>query len=72
MNRKSLETLKHFREHGRSLRGIVGALDYRQRNFTLLRLLFAGFRNSVRKMIRFALDGVTAFSRVPLRAALQA
>lgn len=26
--------------------------------------------NSVRKMIRFALDGVTAFSRVPLRAAL--
>ena len=32
---------------------------------------FAGVSKfSVRKMIRFALDGVTAFSRVPLRAAL--
>ena len=43
-----------------------------KQNFTLLRLpRFAGVSKfSVRKMIRFALDGVTAFSRVPLRAAL--
>ena len=48
MNRKSLETLKHFREHGRFLRGIVGALGYRQAELTLLRrLVLQGFRNSV-------------------------
>lgn len=72
MNRKSLETLKHFREHGRFLRGIVGALGYRQAELHFVAPpRFAGVSKfSVRKMIRFALDGVTAFSRVPLRAAL--
>ena len=33
MNRKSLETLKHFREHGRFLRGIVGDLGFVQHEF---------------------------------------
>ena len=65
MNRKSLETLKHFREHGRFLRGIVGALGYRQAELHFVAPpRFAGVSKfSVRKMIRFALDGVTAFSR---------
>lgn len=72
MNRKALETLKQFREHGRFLRGIVGALGYRQAELHFVAPpRFAGASKfSVRKMIRFALDGVTAFSRVPLRAAL--
>lgn len=63
MNRKSLETLKHFREHGRFLRGIVGALGYRQAELHFVAPpRFAGVSKfSVRKMIRFALDGVTAF-----------
>ena len=72
MNRKSLETLKHFREHGRFLRGIVGDLGFVQHEFHFVAPpRFAGTSKfSVKKMMRFALDGITAFSRVPLRLAL--
>lgn len=72
MNRKSLETLKSFREHGRFLRGIVGALGFVQHEFHFVAPpRFAGTSKfSVKKMMRFALDGITAFSRVPLRLAL--
>ena len=72
MNRKSLETLKNFREHGRFLRGIVGDLGFVQHEFHFVAPpRFAGTSTfSVKKMMRFALDGITAFSRVPLRLAL--
>lgn len=72
LNRKALETLKRFREHGRFLRGIVGDLGYRQAELHFVAPpRFAGVSKfNVRKMLHFALDGVTAFSRVPLRAAL--
>ena len=72
MNRKSLETLKNFREHGRFLRGIVGDLGFVQHEFHFVAPpRFAGTSKfSVKKMMRFALDGITAFSRVPLRLAL--
>ena len=72
MNRKSLETLKLFREHGRFLRGIVGDLGFVQHEFHFVAPpRFAGTSKfSVKKMMRFALDGITAFSRVPLRLAL--
>ncbi|WP_277301226.1 glycosyltransferase family 2 protein [Veillonella montpellierensis] len=72
MNRKSLETLKLFREHGRFLRGIVGDLGYRQAELHFVAPpRFAGkSKFSIRKMIRFALDGIAAFSRAPLRMAL--
>ncbi len=72
MNRKSLETLKLFREHGRFLRGIVGDLGFVQHEFHFIAPpRFAGTSKfSVKKMMRFALDGITAFSRVPLRLAL--
>ena len=72
MNRKSLETLKHFREHGRFLRGIVGDLGFVQHEFHFVAPpRFAGTSKfSVKKRMRFALDGITAFSRVPLRLAL--
>ena len=72
MNRKSLETLKHFRDHGRFLRGIVGDLGFVQHEFHFVAPpRFAGTSKfSVKKMMRFALDGITAFSRVPLRLAL--
>lgn len=72
MNRKALETLKKFREHGRFLRGIVGDLGYRQAELHFVAPpRFAGVSKfSVRKMIRLALDGILAFSRAPLRMAL--
>ena len=72
MNRKSLEVLKTFRENGRFLRGIVGDLGFVQHEFHFVAPpRFAGTSKfSVKKMMRFALDGITAFSRVPLRLAL--
>lgn len=72
MNRKALETLKKFREHGRFLRGIVGDLGYRQAELHFVAPpRFAGVSKfNVRKMIRLAIDGIAAFSRAPLRMAL--
>lgn len=71
MNRRALETLRQFREHGRFLRGIVGDLGYRQAEIHFVAPpRFAGkSKFSVRKMMHFALDGIAAFSNVPLRAA---
>lgn len=72
MNRKALDTLLQFREHGRFLRGIVGAIGYNQGEIHFVAPpRFAGkSKFSVRKMLHFALDGIAAFSNVPLRAAL--
>ena len=72
MNRKALETLRRFREHARFLRGIVGDLGYRQAELHFVAPpRFSGVSKfSVRKMIHFALDGIAAFSKVPLRIAL--
>lgn len=72
MNRKALNTLKRFREHGRFLRGIVGDLGYKQAELHFVAPpRFAGVSKfSVRKMIHLALDGVAAFSTVPLRLAM--
>ena len=71
MNRRALQTLRKFREHGRFLRGIVGDLGYRQAEIHFVAPpRFAGkSKFSVRKMMHFALDGIAAFSNVPLRAA---
>lgn len=71
MNRKALNTLLKFREHGRFLRGIVGDIGYNQAEIHFVAPpRFAGkSKFSVRKMLHFALDGIAAFSNVPLRAA---
>ena len=54
------------------MRGIVGDLGFVQHEFHFVAPpRFAGTSKfSVKKMMRFALDGITAFSRVPLRLAL--
>lgn len=69
IDRKVLETFKLFREHDRFIRGMMGDIGYKQ---TTLHFIapkrFAGkSKFSVRKMLRFALDGITAYSRLPLR-----
>lgn len=71
MNRKALNTLLQFREHGRFLRGIVGDIGYNQAEIHFVAPpRFAGkSKFSVRKMLHFALDGIAAFSNLPLRAA---
>ena len=72
MDRKAVDALNRFRERARVIRGMVNNLGFR---YTTLEFVapprFAGHSKfSLRKMLRFALDGITAFSRVPLRLAL--
>ena len=72
MDRKAVDALNRFRERARFIRGRVNNLGFR---YTTLEFVapprFAGHSKfSLRKMLRFALDGITAFSRVPLRLAL--
>ena len=72
MDRKAVDALNRFRERARFIRGMVNNLGFR---YTTLEFVapprFAGHSKfSLKKMLRFALDGITAFSRVPLRLAL--
>ena len=72
MDRKAVDALNRFRERARFIRGMVNNLGFRT---TTLEFVapprFAGHSKfSLKKMLRFALDGITAFSRVPLRLAL--
>ena len=72
MDRKAVDALNRFRERARFIRGMVNNLGFR---YTTLEFVapprFAGHSKfNLRKMLRFALDGITAFSRVPLRLAL--
>jgi glycosyltransferase involved in cell wall biosynthesis len=72
MDRKAVETLKNFKEKARFIRGIVGALGYKQIQIEFVAPeRFAGkSKFSYKKMIHFALDGITAYSKLPLRMAL--
>lgn len=72
MDRMAVDALNRFRERARFIRGMVNNLGFR---YTTLEFVapprFAGHSKfNLRKMLRFALDGITAFSRVPLRLAL--
>ena len=72
MDRKAVDALDRFRERARFIRGMVNNLGFR---YTTLEFVapprFAGHSKfSLKKMLRFALDGITAFSRAPLRLAL--
>lgn len=72
LDRKVVETLKNFKEKARFIRGMVGALGYKQLQIEFVAPeRFAGkSKFSYKKMIHFALDGITAYSRLPLRMAL--
>ncbi len=72
LDRKVAERLYDFREHARFLRGIVSDIGYRQTRITFRAPeRFAGeSKFSFRKMVRFAIDGITSYSTVPLRLAL--
>ncbi|SEP44024.1 glycosyltransferase family 2 protein [Propionispora vibrioides] len=71
LDRKAVETLKNFKEKARFIRGIVGNLGYRQTEIEFVApQRFAGTSKfSLKKMLNFGLDGITAYSRLPLRMA---
>lgn len=72
MDRKAVDALNRFRERARFIRGMVNNLGFRTTTIEFVAPpRFAGHSKfSLKKMLRFALDGITAFSRVPLRLAL--
>jgi dolichol-phosphate mannosyltransferase len=71
MDRKVVEALKAMREQKRFMRGLSVWVGFRQTGVTFKRdARKAGeTKYPLRKMIRFALDGITAFSYLPLQLA---
>ena len=71
MSRQVVLTLRALREQHRFVRGMVAWIGFRQTAVTYERpARFAGeTKFPLRKMLRFAIDGITSFSSVPLRFA---
>jgi glycosyltransferase involved in cell wall biosynthesis len=72
MSRPVVLTLRALREQHRFVRGMVAWVGFRQVAVTYERpARFAGeTKYPFRKMLRFAIDGITSFSTVPLRLAV--
>lgn len=71
MSRRVVEQLKAMQERDRFVRGLVSWIGFRQIGLTYRRdKRYAGeTKYPYRKMIRFALDGITSFSSIPLKMA---
>jgi dolichol-phosphate mannosyltransferase len=69
MDRRVVEEVAKFREHNRFLRGIVASVGFRQEAVLFDRdPRFAGTSGyPLRRMIRFAADGILGFSTIPLQ-----
>lgn len=72
MDRIVVQAFRRYREHARFIRGMVGAMGYRQIQLEFVApKRFAGVSKfSPRKMIHFALDGILSYSTLPLRFGL--
>ena len=71
MSRRVVVTLRSLRERHRFVRGMVAWVGFRQTKVFYERQgRFAGdTKYPLRKMLRFAIDGITSFSIVPVRMA---
>ncbi|MBQ7516591.1 MAG: glycosyltransferase family 2 protein [Schwartzia sp.] len=74
MDRVVVRAFRRYREHARFIRGMVGAMGFHQKKIEFVAPpRFAGVSKfSPRKMMNFAVDGILAFSTLPLRAGLYA
>ena len=72
MDRMVVLAFRRYREHARFIRGMVGAMGYRQIQLEFVApKRFAGVSKfSPRKMMNFALDGILTYSTLPLRFGL--
>jgi polyisoprenyl-phosphate glycosyltransferase len=72
LDRQVIEVLKAMPERARYLRGMVSWAGFRQTSVSYERAArHAGeTKYPLRKMIRFAMDGITSFSLVPLKMAI--
>jgi dolichol-phosphate mannosyltransferase len=73
VDRGALEAFKVMRETNRYVRGMFSWIGFRQTGVHYRRAeRFAGrTKYPLRRMLRFAMDGVVSFSNAPLRLALQ-
>lgn len=71
ISRKVVEALRRMPEQNKFIRGQISWIGYRQTYLAYDRAERAGGETgyTYRKMIKLALDGITAFSDVPLKAA---
>lgn len=71
MSRRVVDSFKELKERDRFVRGLVSWIGFKQTGVLYFRdRRFAGeTKFPYRKMIRFALDGITSFSDVPLKLA---
>ena len=74
MDQVVVKAFRRYREHARFIRGMIGAMGFKQTQIEFVAPpRFAGVSKfSPRKMLHFALDGIMAFSTVPLRFGLYA
>ncbi len=72
MDKSVVETLRNIREQHRYMRGLVSWVGFQQGGVSYVRdPRYAGeTKYPFKKMVKFALDGVTSFSTVPLRMAI--
>jgi len=71
LDRKAVDALRRIREHHRFMRGLSVWIGFRQTGVTYVREeRFAGeTKYPLRKMLKFAMDGITSFSYLPLQFA---
>ena len=69
MDRIAVDAFKQYRERARFIRGLVNTLGFKVAEVEFVASSrFAGqSKFNLRKMLHFALDGITAFSNLPLR-----
>ncbi len=71
LDKKVVQSFRLFKERARFIRGMISDIGYKQIQIEFVApKRFAGVSKfSVKKMLRFALDGITAYSKMPLRFA---
>lgn len=71
LDKKVVRSFRRFRERARFIRGMIGAIGYKQElvEFVAPKRHAGTSKFSLRKMLHFALDGITAYSNLPLRFA---
>ena len=69
MDRIVVRAFRRHREHARFIRGMIGSMGYRQKQMEFVAPpRYAGVSKfSLRKMFHFAVDGILAFSTLPLK-----
>ncbi len=71
LDKKVVESFRLFKERARFIRGMISAIGYNQVYVEFVApKRFAGLSKfSLKKMLHFGLDGITAYSKFPLRFA---